>query len=66
VITAAGNAVDAGADIISIADTTGYMIPGTQRSMYDYVRRLKDELAARGAFPQMFWMHFVPVWTSLM
>jgi 2-isopropylmalate synthase len=53
VITAAGNAVDAGADIISIADTTGYMIPGTQRSMYDYVRRLKDELAARGAFPQI-------------
>ncbi len=53
VITAAGNAVDAGADIISIADTTGYMIPGTQRSMYDYVRCLKDELAARGAFPQI-------------
>ena len=53
VITAARNAVDAGADIISIADTTGYMSPGTQRSMYDYVRHLKDELAAGNTFPQI-------------
>ncbi len=53
VVTAAGNAVDAGADIISIADTTGYMIPGTQRSMYDYVKHLRDDLAAGNAFPQI-------------
>ena len=53
VITAASVAVEAGADIISIADTTGYMIPGTNRNMYDFVRRLKDELAARNRFPQI-------------
>jgi 2-isopropylmalate synthase len=55
VITAAAAAVEAGADIISIADTTGYMIPGkdTDRSMYDYVKRLKDELATRDLFPQI-------------
>ncbi|MCP4231799.1 MAG: 2-isopropylmalate synthase, partial [bacterium] len=47
VVTAASAAVRAGADIISIADTTGYMIPGagknkhsdTDRNMYDYVKR---------------------------
>jgi 2-isopropylmalate synthase len=52
---AAAAAVEAGADIISIADTTGYMIPGkeTDRSMYGYVQRLKDELAARDLFPQI-------------
>lgn len=53
VITAAAAAVSAGADIISIADTTGYMIPGTHRSMYDFVRRLKDDLAARNLYPQV-------------
>ena len=40
-------AVRAGADIISIADTTGYMITGS-RSMYDYVCRLKDEFSKHG------------------
>ena len=37
-------AVKAGADIISIADTTGYMIPGTDHNMYDYVKNLKAGL----------------------
>lgn len=52
VVTAAAAAVESGADIISIADTTGCMIPGTKRSMYDYVKRLKDELAKRDQFPR--------------
>ena len=51
VLTASAEAVAAGADIISIADTTGCLIPGTRRNMYDSVRRLRDGLAARGAFP---------------
>ncbi len=53
VVTAAAEAVRAGADIISVADTTGYMIPGTERSMYDYVKRLIDELADRGLYPEI-------------
>lgn len=53
VVNAAAEAVKAGANIISVADTTGYMIPGTKRSMYDYVSRLRDALAARSAFPQI-------------
>jgi len=51
VVCAATEAVAAGADIISIADTTGCLIPGTRRNMYDTVKRLRDALAARGAFP---------------
>ncbi len=46
-------AVKAGADIISVADTTGYMIPGTSRSMYDYVARLKGELADQEIQPRI-------------
>ena len=51
VIRASTAAAHAGADIISIADTTGYMIPGTDRSMYDYVKALKYELNERGLNP---------------
>ncbi len=51
VLLAASEAVAAGADIISIADTTGCLIPGTRHNMHDYVRRLRDALGARGAFP---------------
>ncbi|MEP0772882.1 MAG: 2-isopropylmalate synthase [Acidobacteriota bacterium] len=51
VVTAATAAVEAGADIISVADTTGYMIPGTRRSMYDFVCRLRAALEARGLAP---------------
>ncbi|NWF88191.1 MAG: 2-isopropylmalate synthase [Ignavibacteriaceae bacterium] len=47
VLKAAVAAVEAGADIISVADTTGYMVPGTNRSMYDYISRLKDEFSKR-------------------
>ncbi len=53
VLAAAVAACEAGADVISIADTTGFMIPGTSRSLYDYVARLRDELGARGLAPQI-------------
>lgn len=53
VIKAASAACAAGADIISVADTTGYMIPGTSRSMYDYIAKLKSELNNRGHFPKI-------------
>lgn len=53
VVKAAAAAVEAGADIISVADTTGYMVPGTDRSMYDYISKLKDELAQRNLFPKI-------------
>jgi 2-isopropylmalate synthase len=51
VLTAAAEAVGAGADVISIADTTGCLIPGTRHNMYDFVQKLRDGLAARQAFP---------------
>jgi len=51
VVDAASAAVEAGADIISVADTTGYMIPGTERSMYDFVRRLIDHLDRQNVHP---------------
>lgn len=53
VVKAASAAVDAGADIISVADTTGYMVPGTDRNMYKYISELKDELARRKQFPKI-------------
>ena len=53
VINAASAAVEAGADIISVADTTGYMVPGTERNMYDYISRLKDELSKKGLNPKI-------------
>lgn len=52
VVEAAAAAVQAGADVISIADTTGAMIP-RHRSMYDFTKRLRDELSAKGAEPKM-------------
>lgn len=53
VIRASVAAVRAGADVISVADTTGYMIPGTERSMYDYITRLKRELSGQDANPMI-------------
>ena len=44
-------AVEAGADVISVADTTGLMVPGSRHDMYEYVSRLREALAARGAEP---------------
>ncbi|NOX88485.1 MAG: 2-isopropylmalate synthase [Calditrichaeota bacterium] len=53
VIEAAGAAVEAGADIISVADTTGFMVPGTGHNMYDYISRLKEALDQRGLSPMI-------------
>ncbi|MBN2093499.1 2-isopropylmalate synthase [candidate division KSB1 bacterium] len=53
VLDAAVAAVAAGADIISIADTTGFMIPGTPNNLYDYVKRLKDELGKKNCYPKI-------------
>ncbi len=53
VVQAACAAVEAGADIISVADTTGYMVPGTSRSMYDYISRLKDEFNKKNLSPKV-------------
>ena len=53
VVTVAEAAVKAGADIISVADTTGYMVPNTSRSMYDYISRLKEELGNRDCEPKI-------------
>ncbi|HEX9934592.1 MAG TPA: 2-isopropylmalate synthase, partial [bacterium] len=53
VVKASVAAVQAGADIISVADTTGYMIPGTPRNLYDFVKNLKTEFETRGLKPQI-------------
>ena len=53
VIEASTAAVKTGADIISIADTTGFMIPGTANNMHDYVRKLKADLAKNGCEPMI-------------
>ena len=53
VIEVSKAAVEAGADIISIADTTGKMIPSTNESMYKYVKKLKDTLHEKGLKPKI-------------
>jgi len=53
VIDVSTEAVNAGADIISVADTTGFMIPHTEHNMYDYVKRLKDSLASKDVYPKI-------------
>lgn len=50
VLEAAAAAVEAGADVISTADTTGCMVPRT-RSLYEFISRLREGLDARGARP---------------
>ncbi|MGE0711249.1 MAG: LeuA family protein [Planctomycetota bacterium] len=52
VVEAAAEAVAAGADVISVADTTGHMVPGV-RSLHDYLLRLREALDARGARPRL-------------
>lgn len=51
VVEASVAAVHAGADIISVADTTGYMIPHSDRNMYDFVSRLKETFMSRNINP---------------
>jgi 2-isopropylmalate synthase len=54
VIKAAVAAVEAGANIISIADTTGYATPFAQnRSISRYVKSLKEEFLNRGLHPKI-------------
>jgi 2-isopropylmalate synthase len=53
VCSAAIEAVKEGADIISIADTTGYMVPNTERSMYDFTSKLRDELMKNNCEPMI-------------
>jgi 2-isopropylmalate synthase len=54
VVKAASAAIQAGANIISIADTTGYTSPfHPQRSIYHIVKVLKQELAQLGLHPQI-------------
>lgn len=53
VVGASVAAVQAGADVISVADTTGYMIPGTERSMFQFVKNLKQEFANRNLSPMV-------------
>ncbi len=53
VLLAAAEASRAGADIISVADTTGYLIPGTDHDIYGLVSRLKEGLAAQGLGPKI-------------
>ncbi|MBD2692685.1 LeuA family protein [Anabaena catenula] len=54
VIAAASAAVKAGVNIISIADTTGYTNPfHPQRSIYNYVKTLKEELKKQNLYPQI-------------
>lgn len=54
VVAAASAAVTAGVDIISIADTTGYTTPfDPQRSMYFYVKTLKEELNKLNLCPKI-------------
>ncbi len=53
VVKAATAAVEAGADIISVADTTGYMVPGTNRNMYDYISKLIEELDKKNLHPKI-------------
>jgi 2-isopropylmalate synthase len=53
VVDASVAAIEAGADIISIADTTGFMVPGTERNLHDFVGRLKAEFGKRGLKPKV-------------
>jgi len=52
-VLAAAAATRSGANIISIADTTGYLIPGSSRNMYDYVRNLRNALAHQSLHPRI-------------
>lgn len=51
VVKSASAAVQAGADIISVADTTGNMIPHTERSMYAFVSHLKEAFERENVHP---------------
>lgn len=51
VVRVSAAAVEAGADIISVADTTGLMVPRGENCMFDYVSRLREALTNLGHEP---------------
>jgi len=51
VLHASVAAVQAGADIISVADTTGFMVPGSSNTMFDFISHLQDGLSSKGLSP---------------
>ena len=53
VVAVATAAVESGADIISVADTTGFMVPGTKNNMFDYISNLRLELNKEGLNPKL-------------
>jgi len=53
VLKASSAAAEAGADIISVADTTGSMIPGTKNNMFDFVERFGSALKEIGLEPKI-------------
>ena len=53
VVKASVAAVKAGADIISVADTTGYMIPDTDRSMYQFIKKLRKAFETHKISPRI-------------
>lgn len=53
VVEAAIASVQAGADIISIADTTGFMVPGSENNMYDYICRLREKFDRHDLSPKI-------------
>ncbi len=53
VLKASLAAASAGADIISVADTTGFLVPGTERNMYDFISRLKTDLKSNSFNPMI-------------
>jgi 2-isopropylmalate synthase len=50
---AAESAVESGADIISIADTTGLMVPHSHNNMLDYIANLKYYFSSKGLHPEV-------------
>jgi len=53
VIDASVAAIQAGADIISVADTTGFMVPGSEHNMYDYIKNLKESFDQKNLSPKI-------------
>jgi 2-isopropylmalate synthase len=53
VVDASVAAVQAGADVISVADTTGFMVPRSEHNMYDYISRLREKFEQNNVNPKI-------------
>jgi 2-isopropylmalate synthase len=53
VVEASVAAIEAGADIISIADTTGFMIPGSEHNMFEFISNLKQVFDKKNLSPKI-------------